>query len=68
MRVKRWESKIPLRQTKKAGEGWVDYRTRTSKDMRTMWRKMKLPTMAEKNAEKVWKTWLGLPTTATFLL
>ena len=24
--------------------------------MRAKWRKMKLPTMAEKNAEKVWKT------------
>ena len=31
-------------------------RKRTSKEVRTKWRKMKLSTMAEKNAEKVWKT------------
>ena len=30
----------------------VDYKKRTSWEMRANWRKMKLPTMAEKNAEK----------------
>ena len=29
---------------------------RTSREIRAKWRKMKLPTMAEKNAEKIWKT------------
>ena len=58
MRVKRWESKVlrlTLRPKMKASEGWVDYKKSTLKEMRTKWRKLKLPTMAEKNAEK----WLG---------
>ena len=38
----------------KAGEGWVDYRKRTSRVMSMWWVKMKLPTMAENNAGQVW--------------
>ena len=44
---------MTLRPRTKTGEDWVDYRKRTSWEMRTKWRKMKLPTMAEKNAGKV---------------
>ena len=58
MRVQRWESKIlrlTLKPKMKAGEGWVDYRIRTSREVRTKWRKMVLPSMADKNAENVWK-------------
>ena len=40
----------------KASEGWVDCKKSTLKEMQTKWRKLKLPTMADKNAEKVWKT------------
>ena len=34
----------------------MEYRKRTSREMRVQWEKMKLPTIAEKNAEMVWKT------------
>ena len=44
-------------QTKdEGGEEWVEYRNRTSRKMGAKWRKTELPTMAERNAEKVWKT------------
>ena len=39
----------------KAEEDLVEHRKRTSWEMKAKWRTMKLPTMAEKNAEKVWK-------------
>ena len=58
MRVRRWESKIlrlTLRPRMKASEEWVEYRKRTSWEMRAKWRKMRLPTMVDKNVEKVWK-------------
>ena len=63
MRVKKWETKIlclTFRLVVKAGEEWVEYRNRTSREMRAKWRMMKLPTMAEKIAEKVWKTTAAL--------
>ena len=59
LKVKRCESKIlrPTLNTRmKAGEDMVNCRKRTSKEMRAKWRKMKLQTMAEKNAQKIWKT------------
>ena len=50
VRAKRWESKI-LRQTLRprmvAGEDWVNYTKRTSKELRAKWTKMKLSTMAQ---------------------
>ena len=52
------ESKI-LRQTfrprMRTGEDWVEYRKRSSRARRTKWRKLNLPTMAERNAEHLWK-------------
>ena len=48
--------RLTFRPRMKAGEDWVEYRKKTSWEMRAKWRKMKFPTMAEKNAEKVWKT------------
>ena len=39
-----------------AGKEWVEYEKRTSSETRAAWRKMNPPTVAEKNAEKVWKT------------
>ena len=52
-----------------AGEEEVAYSERTPREMRAFWRKMNLPTVAEKNAESFWKTnGLGYFLTVTFLL
>ena len=58
VRVGRCESKIlrlTFRSRMKAGEDGPGYKKGTSWDVRATWRKMQLPTMVEKNAEKVWK-------------
>ena len=59
MRVKRWESKnlrLTSRRRMKANEELVECTRRTSREVEAMCRKMNLPTMARKTAEKVWKT------------
>ena len=59
MKEEKWENKI-LRMTSrpkmKEGEGWVVFRKRTSREMEAKRRMITLPTMAETNAKKVWKT------------
>ena len=59
-----------FRRQRKAGQDWVVYRKRTPGEMRVKWRTMKFTTTAEKNVERVsnQRPWLGLLTTATFLL
>ena len=39
-----------------AGEDRVEHRKRTLGESRVQWRKVKFPTVSEKNTEKVWKT------------
>ena len=39
-----------------AGEGWIGYRQRTALSLRVKWRKMGLPTLAEKVVDKNWTT------------
>ena len=55
-------------QKMKAGEDWVDYRKRALWEMRTKWRMMKLPTVAEKIYGKgvEGRPWLGILTKETF--
>ena len=50
-KVRAWKAKtlrLTLRPEMYAGESWVGYRKRTAKSMRTKWRQVGLPTMAEK--------------------
>ena len=59
MRVERLEPKtfsLTVRPRMKSGGEWVEYSKRTSRELRATWRQVNLPTMAENNAEKVWKT------------
>ena len=54
----------------KAREDWVEYKRRTSGEMRANWRKMKITDDGARNTEKVWKRWRprhGAFTLATFL-
>ena len=56
---KRWESKtlrLTLRPRMKAGERLGELQEENDEVDGARWRKMKLPTTASKNAEKIWKT------------
>ena len=46
----------PARPKMNAEESWVDHRKRTSLSTHARWRKSALPSMAEKNVEKIWKS------------
>ena len=57
--VHRWETKIlrlPFRPKMQTGEEWEAYKARTARMLRTRWKKLGLPSLAELCAEKVWKT------------
>ena len=56
--VHRWETKIlrlTFRPKMQPGEEWVAYKARTARMLRTQWKKLGLPTLAELCAEEVWK-------------
>ena len=58
-KVRAWEAQILLltfRPRMKPVETWVTYRIRTSRSMRTIWKKMGLPLLTEKIASKMWTT------------
>ena len=57
--VHRWERKILrliFRPKMQPGEEWVACKARTARMLRTRWKKLGLPSLAELCAEKVWKT------------
>ena len=54
-KVRAWESQI-LRLTFRRDETWVGCKIRTSRFMSLCWRKMGLPLLTEKIADKIWTT------------
>ena len=57
--VHRWETRIlrlTFRPKMQPGEEWVAYKAHTARMLRTRWKKLGLPSLAELCAEKVWKT------------
>ena len=58
-KVRVWESQIlrpTFRHRMRTDETWVGHKIRTSRFMRLCWRKMGLPLLTEKIANKVWTT------------
>ena len=58
-KVRAWEAQIlrlTFRPCMRPDETWVTCRIRTSRSMRTSWKKMDLPLLAEKIASKFWTT------------
>ena len=56
--VHRWVTKIlrlVFRPKMQPGEEWVTYKVRIARMLRTRWKKLGLPSLAELCAEKVWK-------------
>ena len=57
--VRAWEAQIlrlTFRPRMKPNETWVTCRIRTSRSMRTSWKKMSLSLLTEKIASKIWTT------------
>ena len=58
-KVRAWEgqiSRLTFRPRMRPDETWVGYKLRTSRFIRVCWRKVGLPQMTEKIANKIWTT------------